>query len=76
MLYLDGRLVEVVMKTSREMACRSSVPGQAGWQCRPVRWLACELGGLLVLLGRRMQRFGSPSYLALSEGRASRLARA
>lgn len=76
MFSLDVRLVEVVMDARRELACRGSVPGKPRGGSVLGRWLACRLGVLFVLLGQRLQRYGSSQSLTLAEGRVSRLARA
>jgi hypothetical protein len=70
MVFLDGPMVERVMKERRREAletaeryrllCRSGLHRQ-GWLSRQVCRLLCWVGRLLVETGQRLERYGLPA---------------
>ena len=74
MSYLDSRNAEHLMdirtqgilhRTQTRSLLRQAGLEQRGWLSRKNHWLLCQLGHLLVALGRRLERYEQQQSLAI-----------
>ena len=74
MSYMDSRNAEHLMeirtqgllrRTETRSMLRQAGLEQQGWLSRQNCWLLCQLGHLLVALGRRLERYERPQSPAL-----------
>lgn len=62
---VDGHIREVMIWRESCRLLRAAGIDQRGWLARGVCWLLCQLGRLLVTLGRRLQRYGQRGSVLL-----------
>lgn len=62
----EMRLQEARFQAKQHRLLRQALPNRERWLSRQRCWLLCQLGGLLVALGQRLQQYGQPPPLRLT----------
>ena len=62
---MEIRTQGILRRNETRKLLRQAGLEQRGWLSRQNCWLLCQLGHLLVALGRRLERYGRPQSTAL-----------
>ena len=62
---VDMRLEEELRQAETRRLLREAGIDRRGWLARPGCWLLCQVGRLLVALGRRLEQYGLHGSLKL-----------
>jgi len=62
---VDMRLEEELCQAETRRLLREAGIDRRGWLARPGCWLLCQVGRLLVALGRRLEQYGLHGSLKL-----------